>query len=179
MNIAHIKQILPHKMPFYSLHLVEKKIYWLWKTSSIKCFNGKCLLGHTPEITNNWMLWNEVASIHEKKNAFKVYKTGYVTRQFIMANKRYDAIEIFTVIFVGWMAKGVTNFKSRLLPTCSYHFICTISYNSKVHKKNEWYKIILKQNHNNLWYLQPNLLFIIAISFKYREIKSREDWFNT
>lgn len=114
---------------------MRKKIYWLWKTSSIKCFNGKCLLGHTPEITNNWMLWNEVASIHEKKNAFKVYKTGYVTRQFIMANKRYDAIEIFTVIFVGWMAKGVTNFKSRLLPTCSYHFICTISYNSKVHKK--------------------------------------------
>lgn len=41
INIAHIKQKLPHKMPCILLiasNLVEKKIYWLWKTSSIKSF---------------------------------------------------------------------------------------------------------------------------------------------
>lgn len=44
----------------------------------IKCFNGKCLLGYILEIINNWMLWNEVVLIYEKKNVFKVYKIGYV-----------------------------------------------------------------------------------------------------
>lgn len=72
INIAHIKQKLPHKMPCILLiasNLVAKKYIDYEKrlpSNGLYTCNSKCLLGHTPEPTNIWILCNEVASTHKR-----------------------------------------------------------------------------------------------------------------